>query len=291
MESDMDAQKTVNCYPPGSADEAEALRTAKRNAWIKLRDPKSITQVKLGGVDPNIQSFSLFAQEEFDRYAGNLRAMGGLGAQAGTLGQEEIVQGNVSRIEANMQQGVVGFAAECIYDLGYLMWNDENLRVQSSAPFAGTSIEVDTSWEPDYRVGDFEDYGFRVEPYSMVYKTPRQKLDELFAVLNQLAPMWPMFQASGATLDAEAIVEEIARLLDRPELTKFITFATSAPSLGGDENTVRQSPVTTRNNVRTNVPTGGTPEARSNILQQVLSGASRPQVNGQQMAAMARPVA
>ncbi len=87
-------------------------------------------------------------------------------------------------------------------------------------------------------------------------------------MLRELAPMWPMFQASGATFDAEAIVEEIARLKNRPEFKRFITFADPAAQLGGDENSVRQSPVTTRNTVRTNVPTGGTQASRSSILQQ-----------------------
>jgi hypothetical protein len=137
-------------------------------------------------------------------------------------------------------------------------------------------------------VGEFEDYGFRVEPYSMVFKTPEQKLQELYQTLQQLAPLWPMFQASGASLDAEAIVEEIARLKNRPEFKRFITFAAPAAQLGGDENTVRQSAVTSRETVRRSVPTGGTSASRSNILQQVLNGQSKPQVNGAQAASIMR---
>jgi len=288
MRDDSNAHRKVNIYPPGGEDDADTLRKAKRNDWIKMKDPKAVTQAVLGGVDPADQGFSLFVQEEYDRFAGNLRAMGGLGAQAGTLGQEEIVQGNVSRMEADMHLAVMGFAGECCYDLGKLMWNDESLRILSSAEAGNTGFYYDTSWEPGNRAGDFEDYDFRVEPYSMVYKTPKQKLEELFQVLQQIAPLWPMFQASGANLDAEAILDEVARLTDRPELRKFITFNSPASMLGGDENTVRQSPVTTRNTVRRNVPTGGTPEARNAIMQQVLGGASRPQVNGQQAAAIGR---
>jgi hypothetical protein len=136
-------------------------------------------------------------------------------------------------------------------------------------------------------MGAFEDYQFQVEPYSMVFKTPEQKLQELFQVLQQLAPLWPMFQASGATLDAEAIVDEIARLKNRPEFKRFITFASPAMMLGGDENTIRQSPVTSRETVRRNVPTGGTAEARTNSMVQSLMG-GRPQVNGQMASAMGR---
>jgi hypothetical protein len=150
-----------------------------------------------------------------------------------------------------------------------------------------SGIEVASDWTPDYRMGEFEDYDFKVEPYSMVFKTPEQKLQELFQVLQQIAPLWPMFQASGATLDAEAIVDEIARLKNRPEFKRFITFASPAAMLGGDQNTVRQSPVTSRETVRRNIPTGGTQEARSNAMIQSLLGGNS-QVNGQTAAAMGR---
>jgi hypothetical protein len=57
--------------------------------------------------------------------------------------------------------------------------------------------------------------------------------------------------------------------------------------LGGDQNTVRQSPVTSRETVRRNVPTGGTQEARTSAMVQSLMG-GKSQVNGQTQAALQR---
>ena len=287
MEADSDAHRVINAYPPSAAEDAEKLRKAARNSWHRINNPRDITQVELGGVDQRDMALAQFIQTEYDRLAGNLAAMGGLGSQSSTVGQEEIIQGQVSRTEADMRMAVVSFASDCILDLGRLMWEDQTLQVQSTlSPAGNTGVQVPTNWTPDYRVGNFEDYDFRVEPYSMIYKTPEQKLQELYETLQQLAPLWPMFQASGAALDAEAIVDEIARLKNRPEFKRFIVFAQS-PMLGGDQNTIRQSPVTSRETVRRNIPTGGTAEARSNTLIQSLLGGS-PQVNGQQKASMAR---
>lgn len=297
METQSDNQRTVNAYAPGGEEDAERLRLAKDGAWVKVRNPKDIQQVKMAGVDPGNQAFAMVVQEEYDRFAGNLRGMAGLGTQASTLGQEEIVQGGISRTEADMQLSVVNFAAECCYDLGYLMWNDSNLNIITSMPVGKSGVRVDSSWPPrdeygepaldEFRLGAFEDYEFRLEPYSMVYKTPTQKVDELFATLDKLAPLWPMFQASGASLDVKELVQIIAELQDRPELQRIITFAAPSPQLGGDQNTIRQSPVTTRNTVRRNIPTGGTPESRSNVMQQVLQG-GRSQANQDQVASLSR---
>jgi hypothetical protein len=266
-------------------DDANRLRTAERNGWYRGKSPEQIKQFESGGVDQRDMALATFLQSEYDRFAGNLQAMGGLGQQASTLGQEELIHGNVSKNVADMRMSVVSFASECILDLGRLMWEDANLELQTSMPLGNTGITVNSSWTPDNRQGNFEDYEFRVEPYSMVFKTPEQKLQELFQVLREIAPLWPMFQASGASIDAEAIVDEIARLKNRPEFKRFITFANPSDMLGGDENSVRSPAVTTRETVRKNVPTGGTPENRANsLIQSLMSGKS--QLNGQQQAAM-----
>jgi hypothetical protein len=284
MEEDSDAQRTVNVYPAGMEDDADRLRTAQRNSWQRGKSPEQIKQFSMGGVDQRDMALATFLQGEYDRFAGNLQAMGGLGAQASTLGQEELIHGNVSRNVADMRMAVVTFASDCILDLGRLMWEDQTLELHSSMEVGNTGIRVKADWTPDLRRGNFEDYEFRIEPYSMVFKTPEQKLQELFQVLREIAPLWPMFQASGATLDAQAIVDEIARLKNRPEFKRFISFATPADMLGGDQNTVRQSPVTSRETVRRNVPSGGTEQARANTLIRDLMAGGNSSVNPQQRA-------
>ena len=290
MESDSDAHRITNVYPPGMEDEANQLRTAVRNGWYRAKSPEQIKQFESGGIDQRDMAMSQFIQSEYDRFAGNLMALGGLGAQAATVGQEELIHGQLSKNVADMRMAVVSFASESILDLGRLMWEDQTLELHTSIPVGNSGIEVNADWTPDDRMGEFEDYGFRVEPYSMIFKTPQQKLQETFQVLQQIAPLWPMFQASGASLDAEALVRLISRLLDRPDLNEIITFANPAEMLGGDQNTIRQSPVTSRETVRKSIPTGGTAEARSNSLIQTLMG-GRSQVNGQMANAMGRPPA
>jgi len=285
MEKDSDAHRVINTYRHDSATDAQKLRTAERNSWHSMNDPNAIQQVEMGGIDQRDMALATFIQEEYDRFAGNLQAMGGLGAQASTVGQEELIHGQQSRSEADLRMSVVDFASDCILDLGRLMWEDQTLEIRTSMPVGNSGINVTSDWRPDHRDGEFEDYEFRVEPYSMVFKTPEQKLQELYQTLQQLAPLWPMFQAAGASLDAQAIVEEIARLKNRPEFKRFITF----PMMNGtgDQNTVRQSPVTSRENIRRNIPTGGTQEARSSATIQSLMG-GKSQVNGQMANAMGR---
>jgi hypothetical protein len=280
MEKDSDAHRVINVYSPSGADDAEKIRLAKRNSWVRSNDPKNIQQVEVGGIDQRDMAAAAFIQEEYDRFAGNLQAMGGLGPQAATLGQEELIHGQLSKNVADMRMATVNFAADCILDLGRLMWEDQTLEIQSSIPVGNSGIQVDSSWSPDTRLGEFEDYDFRVEPYSMVFKTPQQHLQEIFQVLHEIAPLWPMFQASGATIDAQALLDDIARLMNKPELKRIITFAAPAMMPGGEQNGATKSPVTSRETVRKNVSTGGTQANRSaEMVKTLMGGGSGGQLN------------
>lgn len=287
MEDDSDSHRVVNVYPPGMEDDANRLRTAERNGWYRGKSPEQVKQFETGGVDQRDMALATFLQTEYDRFAGNLQAMGGLGSQAATVGQEELIHGQLSKNVADMRMSVVNFASECILDLGRLMWEDQTLELRTSMPVGNSGINVNSDWKPDYRLGDFEDYDFKVEPYSMVFKTPQQHLQEYFQVLREISPLWPMFQASGATLNVQVLVDEMARLMNKPELKQFITFANPSDMLGGDQNSVRSPAHTTRENIRRNVPTGGTAENRANaMVRDLMSGASS--TNGQTASAMER---
>lgn len=284
MEEDSDAHRKVNVYPPGMEDDADRLRRAERNGWYRGKSPEQIKQFESGGIDQRDMALATFLQTEYDRFAGNLQAMGGLGAQAGTVGQEKLIHEQVSGNVADMRMAVVNFASDCILDLGKLMWEDETLELRTSMPVGNTGFNVDSDWQPGFRLGEFEDYEFRVEPYSMVFKAPEQHLQEYFQVLREIAPLWPMFQQSGATLNVQVLVDEIARLLDKPEIKNFITFATPSPIQGGDQNSVRSPAHTVRENIRRNVSTGGTNESRANALVRDLMAGASSSTNDQQQA-------
>ena len=273
-------------YEPGGEEDAERHSRAKYGQWLKSRNSKGVNVVKIGGPDGGLAAYQLSMMDTYDRVAGNLKAAAGLGAQASTLGQEEIIQGQVAAQQADLQFHVVKFAADICWELGNLMWQDEFLEVESTVEVGRFGDAVDMSWRPGDRDGDFNQYDFRVEPYSMIYRTPQEKVQEIFGVMRELAPMWPMFQASGVGLDVENFLDEIANELDRPELKRLFTAQFPSDQLGGDQNTIRQSPITTRETVRRNIPTGGTAENRSAVLQQAFLGGG--QNTPQQTASLSR---
>ncbi len=281
-------QKTNPTYRPQSVEDAERMKRVKDGEWVKVADPSGINVVTQGGVDQANVAFSMAVMDLFDRQAGNLRAMAGLGAQTQTVGQEQLIHQAASRKEARMQQRTHGFVAMLLKSLGHLMWADEMLEVPSSDEVApGTGVYVDTSWTPELREGAFWQYNFDIEPYSMNYEPPEAKAMKMERAMAQLVQLYPMLQAAGGEIDVQELVKHYAETMQLPELENVITFG-MPPSQERPEPTQQlgKPAETTRNYVRHNVPTGGTPESRSSILQQTLLGGG--QTNQDQRASLMR---
>jgi hypothetical protein len=258
------AQKDNPIYAPGAEDDAERIRKAGDGEWVKVRDPSAVGVVHTGGVDKGLMALQVSVMDVFDRMGGNVRAMAGLGSQGDTLGQDQIIQQNVSKKEAKMQGAVVSFTSEIAEDLGDLMWDSETLEIPGNEQIGTTGIYVDRSWKPGDREGTRDNFRPCVEPFSMLYRSPEQKVGILFQYLQQIAPLWPMFQQSGAILDVQRLNQIVAEYREMPEIAEIVTFG--SPQQGSEDDRPRQSPVTTRNTVRQNVGSGANPQGQAQQL-------------------------
>src|SRR3989304_5287921 len=170
-------QKVNVLYSPSAEGDADRLRKAEDGEYIRSQDPAATKQISIGGVDPANVLYFQTCMQLFDRMSGNLQAMAGLGPQAPTLGQEELIHQTVNRNEAKLVQRTYSFVAGLAKDLGHLLWVDENLVVPGTTEINGTHHDAD--WTPEMREGDFYQYNFDVEPYSMAYESPEMKVGKI----------------------------------------------------------------------------------------------------------------
>ena len=184
-----------------------------------------------------------------------------------------------------MQYRVVDFAKNICQDMGWILWNDMATNIENEYK-VGTST-FRTQWTPDMREGDYLQYNFQIEPYSMMYKSPSERLNNLTNFITQiLMPMQQNLQQSGGVIDIQELVEINAELLDMPRLKQIVKFEEPKGDRPGPSPAEPGQPQKiVRENIRRSVPTGGTQESRSNVMQQVLSGG---QPNQQQAAQMGR---
>lgn len=270
-------QKNTVAYPPGGEDDAKRGMEAVDGAYWKCRDPKSLQPINFPGVDGNTNAFFLAAQEVYNTAAGNERAIGGLGQDAETLGQEEIVQGHAGGRIGYMKGQVNAFASNICRKLGHLMYDDEAMTIDSSMEVEGTGYRVDTSWRPGEREGKRDYYDFSVEPNSMAYSPPEAKVQKIFRYLAAVSPMLPMVQAG--ILDIQELTRLVAEYENIPEMEKIFNFMRdNGVESGSDPHQATKSPVTSREVVRRNVSQGPQGQGMANVLGQFMQGNKSQQV-------------
>lgn len=249
-------QKDVTAYTPGGAESAKRIQRSSDGELIEVQSPDEVTQLKLGGADANNQAFVGNAIDLFDRMAGNLPVMLGLGQSADTLGQEQIIRASASRKETQMQIRVIEGVVKVVKELGLLLWEDQFKVIPAAVQVEGNeSYQVDSTWTPEDREGSFLDYNFEIDVYSMAYRTPSQRANSVSQVVTQIfAPLAPMLQEQGGSIDLAKLAEMYAEMTSEPRINEIISFGNQGTQEQGPSgNLPSKPPVTSRNYTRTNL--------------------------------------
>lgn len=222
------SQKVIHTYTPAGAESAQRLQNAGDDAWIQVADPKEVGEQKVGGVDPSSMAFCTELIELYDRMAGNLTAILGLGVQAETLGQEQLIHASASKKIAQMQYRVNDVTRQIVTEVGKLLWDDASITLPGRLPVEGTQdYSVDGTWKPQERQGDFSDYAIDIDVYSMSYQSPVQRLNSInyffTQVYGQLAGVLP----PGSL---QELAEIYAELLNEPRIRKIAQLGGMMPA-------------------------------------------------------------
>ena len=254
-------QKDVTVYTPTGAAAAKKIKASADGEWVEAQDPSEIKQFKSGGVDPGNHAFLLGIVQMFDRMAGNLTAMLGLGAQSDTVGQESLIHGAVSTKEAKMQLKVIAGTVRLLRDLGWMHWQDAVKVQPASIPIPNApGYQVDATWRPGDRNGQFLDYNVGIDVFSMRYQSPAERIQGLTGVLQQVfIPLADMLAQQGGQINLQQVAETYAKYGNWPELNDWIQFVnmptTDDQQDGPSPPSDTQGPTqTTRNYIRKTVP-------------------------------------
>lgn len=259
--------KEILAYTPSGAEGAKRINSADDGDMVEVQDVNEIQQMKMGGVDAGTNAFMLQVMELFDRMSGNLSAILGLGASSDTVGQEKLIHGANSRMEESMASRVMNASTEVIREIAHLLWLDEFKIIPGEVHIDGhPELRADSTWTPDDREGVFSDYKVQIDIYSMQYQGPGERV----SVINQLiqtvyAPLAPLLQQQGGTIDLAALTAKYADMLNQADLTDIITFDQPiVQQQGAGPDGPKKSPVSNRTYTRRNESAGDNSGVPSN---------------------------
>jgi hypothetical protein len=274
--------KTILPYEPGAGEDMAKLMDAQDMQTVKVARIKSIEAINIPGPDQSLVNFTLGLQEQFNRAAGNIEAMTGTGPTADTVGGMEMIDSKVGAQLADYRKKVNRFASECGQDIGSLLFDDPMQIIPGEREVPGTDYKLNSDWLPPdmmERKCTFAELGVTVEPYSMEYKSPQQRLSQMFAVLGQVGPLIPLAQEQGMEFQFSAFIEDVAELSDEPRIKKWFRAAPPPMTEPGEQPAMR--PPGTGQYTRTSVSGGATSAGRLQQLTQqqpqqpIMAGSSR----------------
>lgn len=157
-------------------------------------------------------------------------------------------------------------------DIGEYLFND-NSRSKRLLHTVG-EFEIELDFGPKSRKGDLSDYQIEVASYSLQTRSPAERLQTIQTLFQQfILPLAPQMEQQGLAPDMKMLTDLIARYSDTPEIRDILVGVDPSTLPGGQHaREGRQSPSTTRTNVRINQP-GSTRAGRDDTLTKAFLGA------------------
>jgi hypothetical protein len=251
-------QKTILGYKPGHEDDARRVLDASSRDAIQMRDPSAVQEHNFNGPDQALLAMLLQTRELASIIGGNTDSIAGLSPQADTLGQEEMIQQQSGGQIADMQMETVIFTTELFEAVRWYLYHEQFDPIPIVKEVGPIGLKIYDEWSAGKVRGmkeKFDAFKLRIEPYSMTYRSPMQRL-------NQILQLWQGVILPGLqtgmikqTPDMNRLLEIVSQYADLPELMSILRNATPEEmENGGGDDRARQSPVTTRNYVRRGAP-------------------------------------
>lgn len=270
----------------------EGAQTAKRmkdmaDDEIIFGDPSTAVPWATGGINSVTQQFLNEVLMYTDEMGGNLKSRLGMGQQADTAKQEELIQAANNTVLGKMQASMYGATRGLIKSLALELWNDEFKTIVARLPVEGApGYTFDATWRPGDREGNFLDYNFDVNVYSTIYQPPGMQLQEFTGLLtNVLVPLEQMIAAQGGVLNLQLVCRKFAELSNKPWLNEIVTFGAPPPPEEGPSASIRGSkkPSSTTRTYNRKSTSTATPQGQQVARAQTWAGLASGQQQGAQV--------
>jgi hypothetical protein len=246
--------KELTLYRRRNDEDANEIATKPDGSMVGVEDPETIkTVVTAGNALPVLMTVAAQFKELFD-FVSNVSIVGGRGPQAKTATQEKILAASAGAGIGVMQNAVLAFAAKVGESLLWLSHHHPQLEMSSDYKVPGLDISEPRTLYPSQeqqrkanrfpimtpaRDHAFASMNFRIDPYSLSFRSPEERLAFLDQTVMQIAPLLPLFEQRGASFDPNVYMAYKSEYGDAPELKEMFTIR---KPLGQDEGGATELP-------------------------------------------------
>lgn len=242
-------QKTNLLLSTTQVDDGGRVTNASDGEPIVCDDPNSAKEQSYGGPSPSVVAYLGTTMEVFNRMAGNLDLLAGGGPQSKTATQDTMLNQNAAAAVADMQETTVASVARVISAMLEFWWYHPTQVMTSTKSLPGLpDMDLKRNLHPAFsgqkfeRRGKFSDLQVRIDPYSMAYRSPQQRLQQLMGIVEKHIPVFQLLQQSGIMFDWQEYFKLIATYMDEPDIIRLFTVQEPMPVNGGNSGSGQQSP-------------------------------------------------
>jgi hypothetical protein len=268
-------QKTVLGYGAAGKDDAERIKSANDGEIIAMNNPEQVREFRFGGPDQAQMAMFIQNKDLFNWFGGNIDLLGGLSPSSSTATQDQQLGTTASKRLEVMRQAFQMFAMSVGRSVANEIWYNPTIELPLVEQLPNTGMEIPVEFSTDALEGDYLDYNVNIDPFSLVYLSPQERLSALGQIMERfILPALPLLQQQGASINAEEYMSVITQYSNMPELRNIVSFS-NPQQMSGDEGPVNPTAApakTTREYVRKNVPTGGTRQFRDSQMAMALFG-------------------
>lgn len=265
-------QKNLLAGTMGDETDVNAINQARDGEAIGISNPDSFKPLAIGGIDQ--PSFALFLQlrQLHSMLSGNLDSMGGLSAQADTLGQERILAASAGSQLRQAQITMARFVRQVIRDVAWHIWENPATYIPIEKKVG--SLTIQDAFSGMDKTGSFDDYTVDIQPFSLQDNPPAARLAMLERYMGGIAgPLMPMMQAQGIAIDIRELNDMFAKYANMPELNSITVDVEPGAGESHEAGMGTKSGTTTRRYERINRPSGNE-QSRTNAMTAALLGAN-----------------
>lgn len=261
MAENCEREKSIGIYQQGNEEDAERWKNAKHGDLIGLVNPETAQEITVGGFEPKSMEFLQYLEHQFAISYSNLYGIGGRGAQAKTLGQEQMLQYNATRALDDMVEQFHDFTRQVVKKLAFFLWTNPTKQIPLIRDVGGINIEV--TYSEEAQEGDFVDYSFNIDPYSLSRMNPELRFQKMMELISGvILPLAPLAMQQGSYPDVDKIVKEMGRYLHIPNLETW--WKSAVPQeLGNPQTPVMGAPSPPKSPGQTNDSAGASLASRT----------------------------
>lgn len=209
-----ESQKNLIVADPRAKEAAEAALASKNMNVVIAQGMDAVKTYQFGGVAPENYQWMMFAEAEFTKSGIPADVLRGVGAEAQTLGQEQLIFSNATRIVNNFYNRFHAWMTSILEKWSWAVGQTPNTYVEilDKVKIPGLNdYEMPVYFTSKEKSADFDSFILKVIPYSTQRTSPELMYQRLYQfMVSWIIPTMQFRMQQGSMIDFAAVDKLLA---------------------------------------------------------------------------------